>query len=147
MFVVDSPYIATKGYKVGEFTKDDMLKLITSLGVASKSKNKFIFCCRACATKSNQSSKTDFEFIDKSIKEAVFDNFESVFGKKPLYVLVVNNNKNKDFFEDCVRNHDKTEIMITNYKIQGFETNPAYKNVRYEVYTFKDFKNKLYQVI
>ena len=37
--------------------------------------------------------------------------------------------------------------MITNYEIQGFETNPAYKNVRYKVYTFKDFKNKLYQVV
>ena len=147
LFIVDSPYIATKGYEdAGDFGEDAMLKLITALGVASKVGNKFIFCCRACATKASKASKLDVKSIDIAIMENVFVNFSDIFGNKPLWVLTIVKDSSKDFFEDCVRNHDETEIMITNYEIQDFEADSRFKTTKgagYKVYTFTDFSNKL----
>lgn len=147
LFIVDSPYIATRGYEdAGDFGAKEMRKLITALGVVSKVGNKFIFCCRACATKASKASKLDVKPIDIAIMENVFVNFSQIFGNKPLWVLTIVKDSSKDFFEDCVRNHEETEIMITNYEIQDFEADSRFKTTKgagYKVYTFTDFSNKL----
>lgn len=149
LLVIDSPYIATKGYKVGTFNREDMYDLINLLGVASDTDCKFIFCCRACAKKSRGKSKTDLKAIDKAIVETVYTYFNDIFlaNDKPLWVTTISKNNKYDFFRDNVVNHKETEIMITNYKVENIEVSPLYPDAKYEVYTFKDFINKLGQYL
>ena len=149
LLVVDSPYIATKGYKAGAFNREDMYDLVNLLGVASDTDCKFIFCCRACATKSSDNSKTDLKAIDKAIVETVYTYFNDIFlaNDKPLWVTIISRNNKYDFFRDAVANHEETEIMITNYKVENIEVSSLYPNAKYEVYTFKDFINKLGQYL
>ncbi len=149
LLVVDSPYIATTGYKAGAFNREDMHDLISLLGVAADANCKFIFCCRACATRSKGKTKTDYKAIDKAIVETVYTYFNDIFlaNKKPLWVTTVARNNKYDFFEDNVVNHKETEIMITNYKVDHVEVSPLYPKASYEVYTFKDFIEKLGQYL
>lgn len=149
LLVVDSPYIATTGYKAGAFNREDMHDLISLLGVAADANCKFIFCCRACATKSKGNTKTDYKAIDKAIVETVYTYFNDIFlaNKKPLWVTTVARNNKYDFFKDNVVNHKETEIMITNYKVEHLEVSPLYPKASYEVYTFKDFIEKLGQYL
>lgn len=149
LLVVDSPYIATTGYKAGAFNREDMHDLINLLGVATDANCKFIFCCRACATRSRGKTKTDYKAIDKAIVETVYTYFNDIFlaNKKPLWVTTVARNNKYDFFEDNVVNHKETEIMITNYKVEHVEVSPLYPDAKYEVYTFKDFIYKLGQYL
>lgn len=149
LLMIDSPYIATKGYKAGAFNREDMYDLINLLGVATDANCKFIFCCRACATKSSGKSKTNLKAIDKAIVETVYTYFNDIFlaNDKPLWVTTISRNNKDDFFRDNVVNHKETEIMITNYKVEHVEVSPLYPNAKYEVYTFKDFINKLGQYL
>lgn len=146
LLIVDSPYIATKGYKRGgTFDGEAMHDLISLLGVASDTNCKFIFCCRACATRGKDVSKTDLKAIDKAIVETVYTYFNDIFlaNNKPLWVTTISRNNKYDFFEDAVANHKEAEIMITNYKVEHIEASPLYPDAGYEVYTFKDFIEKL----
>lgn len=149
LLMIDSPYIATKGYKAGAFNREDMYDLINLLGVASNTDCKFIFCCRACAKKGRGKSKTDLKAIDKAIVETVYTYFNDIFlaNDKPLWVTTISRNNKYDFFRDNVVNHKETEIMITNYKVEHVEVSPLYPDAKYEVYTFKDFINKLGQYL
>lgn len=149
LLVVDSPYIATTGYKAGAFNREDMYDLISLLGVAADVNCKFIFCCRACATRSKGNTKTDYKAIDKAIVETVYTYFNDIFlaNKKPLWVTTISRNNKYDFFEDAVANHKEAEIMITNYKVDHVEVSPLYPKAGYEVYTFKDFIEKLGQYL
>lgn len=149
LLVVDSPYIATTGYKAGAFNRENMHDLISLLGVAADANCKFIFCCRACATRSRGKTQTDYKAIDKAIVETVYTYFNDIFlaNKKPLWVTTVARNNKYDFFEDNVVNHKETEIMITNYKVEHVEVSPLYPKASYEVYTFKDFIEKLGQYL
>jgi len=58
-------------------------------------------------------------------------------------VTTISRNNKYDFFEDAVANHKEAEIMITNYKVENIEVSPLYPDAGYEVYTFKDFIEKL----
>lgn len=149
LLVVDSPYIATTGYKAGAFNRENMHDLINLLGVATDANCKFIFCCRACATRSRGKTQTDYKAIDKAIVETVYTYFNDIFlaNKKPLWVTTVARNNKYDFFEDNVVNHKETEIMITNYKVEHVEVSSLYPKASYEVYTFKDFIEKLGQYL
>lgn len=149
LLVVDSPYIATTGYKAGAFNRENMHDLISLLGVAADVNCKFIFCCRACATRSRGKTQTDYKAIDKAIVETVYTYFNDIFlaNKKPLWVTTVARNNKYDFFEDNVVNHKETEIMITNYKVEHVEVSSLYPKASYEVYTFKDFIEKLGQYL
>ena len=149
LLVVDSPYIATTGYKAGAFNRESMHDLINLLGVATDANCKFIFCCRACATRSRGKTQTDYKAIDKAIVETVYTYFNDIFlaNKKPLWVTTVARNNKYDFFEDNVVNHKETEIMITNYKVEHVEVSSLYPKASYEVYTFKDFIEKLGQYL
>ena len=126
-----------------------MHDLINLLGVATDANCKFIFCCRACATRSRGKTQTDYKAIDKAIVETVYTYFNDIFlaNKKPLWVTTVARNNKYDFFEDNVVNHKETEIMITNYKVEHVEVSPLYPKASYEVYTFKDFIEKLGQYL
>ena len=150
LIYVDSPYIATKGYKVGDFSKSDMRKLIESLGVASDAGCKFIFSCRATAKKAkNTQSAKDYKDKNMAIIDSVYMNFGSVFidNNKPLWVLAINPNSKKDFFTDVAAKHEETEIMITNYKIQEFKPSSLHPKAEYKVYDFMTFINLLGQHI
>ena len=149
LLMIDSPYIATKGYKAGAFNREDMYDLINLLGVASNTDCKFIFCCRACAKKGRGKTKTDLKAIDKAIVETVYTYFNDIFlaNDKPLWVTTISRNNKYDFFRDNVANHKEAEIMITNYKVENIEVSPLYPDAKYEVYTFKDFINKLGQYL
>ena len=89
LLVVDSPYIATTGYKAGAFNRESMHDLINLLGVATDANCKFIFCCRACATRSRGKTQTDYKAIDKAIVETVYTYFNDIFlaNKKPAEPL------------------------------------------------------------
>lgn len=149
LFYVDSPYIATVNYKVGMFKPQDMLELIEKLYTTSEVGNKFIFSCRACGTKGSEASKADMKSIDKAIVETVYTHFNDIFlaNSKPLWVVTISRDSSKDFFTDLVAKHEEAEIMITNYKVQGFEPSPLYPKAKYEVYSFKDFIYKLGQYL
>jgi len=131
------------------FKPQDMLELIEKLYTTSEVGNKFIFSCRACGTKMSKASKGDMKSIDTAIVETVYTYFNDIFlaNNKPLWVVTISRDSSKDFFTDLVAKHEEAEIMITNYKVQGFEPSPLYPKAKYEVYSFKDFIYKLGQYL
>ncbi|MFW5630878.1 MAG: hypothetical protein ACOCNB_08865 [Acetivibrio ethanolgignens] len=132
----DSPYIATKQYKAGDFSSEDMKHLLELL---LETKSKFIFSCRAC--KSNDKGKATAEVLEGNqvILDTVFGNFSKIFKTKKLYVLSIATGKG---FWEIVKNNGVAEIMITNYEIYDFIDN-WYKTTSYKVYKYDDFLDML----
>lgn len=132
----DSPYIATKQYKAGNFNSEDMKHLLELL---SETKSKFIFSCRAC--KSNNKGNATKKVLEGNqvILDTVFGNFSKIFKTKKLYVLSIATGKN---FWEIVKNNEVAEIMITNYEIYDFIDN-KYKTTSYKVYKYDDFLDLL----
>lgn len=122
LIYLDSPYIATSQYKVGNFSSKAMEELLEKLESINK---KFIFSCRAC--KSVAVSNVDEEAVkkkevllaaDRKIYSVVFDKFRELFKANELYVLTIDEH-GKGFWE-IVSSNGIAEIMITNYKIHSF---------------------------
>lgn len=132
----DSPYIATKQYKAGDFSPEAMKHLLEML---LETKSKFIFSCRAC--KSTNKSEATEKVLEGNqiILDTVFGNISKIFKTKELYVLTIATGKN---FWDIVKNNGVAEIMITNYEIYDFSDN-QYKTTSYKVYKYDNFLDKL----
>lgn len=152
LFYSDSPYIGTSDYDdekcgVSKFSEDDMKDLIKGLmqgGEISEQKDtkkvlkssKFIFSMRAVHSvkQMNMSNKKQYREIieaNQEICQYVYKEFLSF--KKPLYVLVIY--KKKKNLGKLIQKSKLIEIMITNYKIVGFEVGKYIC----EAFTFNDY--------
>ena len=79
---------------------------------------KFIFSCRASATKDASSNKSDEEYLKQN--REIYNNVLDYFRKKGIRLWVARfSTKNMSFAEKLI-NNGETEIMITNFEIQDF---------------------------
>lgn len=115
LFYSDYPYLSAKGYSVGNWTAADTRKLIDLLVTSG---GKFIFSCRASATKDASSNKSDEEYLKQN--REIYNNVLDYFRKKGIRLWVARfSTKNMSFAEKLI-NNGETEIMITNFEIQDF---------------------------
>lgn len=137
LFYSDSPYIATSGYSVGDFTSNDMKTLIEKL---AQTKDRFIFSCRACIGSSIGSKiSSKLKAGNQKILDDVFGNFKTNFNTDKLYVLTIAKKTNQGgAFWDNVKQNKITEIMITNYPIYDFN-DAKYDCTYFNVVPFEDF--------
>lgn len=147
LFYSGSPYADTKDYideanDIKSFTSnDDMPRLIQSLFL---SKKKFIFSMRAVKSTASTKSSVALSKIEggnKDIYQYVYKNFENQHNKN-LYVLAIY--RDGENLSDLIRKSKVIEIMVTNFKIVGFEYNKENNNetvtiYKYDAYCFNDF--------
>lgn len=135
LFFSDYPYENSKGYSVGNWTSNDSRNLIDSL-IASDSK--FIFACRASLKIKDIYTKDleEIKQVNREVYEDVFEYFNNQMGSS-LYATYININGGSLTLQEALQQHKFTEIMITNYPVQQFNSDFS------TTMTYKEFMNIL----